>query len=561
MSSTFGGLEIAKRGLFAQQTALSTTGHNITNANTAGYSRQVVNLVASLPMEVPGMTHSTVPGQMGTGVEFDSITRIRDNFLDSQYYNENKENGNWSIQKNTLDQLQAITNEPSDTGIRTVISNFWKSWQDVSKEPENTTARASLKEATLAMTDAFNQTAVQLNDLKNNLNNDISVKVGNINSTLDQIATLNSQITSVKGMGDNPNDLEDQRDLLVDNLSKLINVTVDPTQSTFSLRMGNVQLISGSTVANYLSATSSSSASASSSASSSGAPTVSVDDAIKNKDLNSGEIYGTAYSRDTYLASYQFQMDSMVKALVQGPVTVTLPAGTVLPSKLPSGTVYNSTTFSGTETLNDSQRVLTADTKITVNGVNGLIALGYTNETPPQSGVQFFTMKDGATEFNASSITLNPDIVANVGKIPSSGRVLTDSSNNIVKDANGNETVVMGNNTIALLTAQMQDQTFSFDPTANGIPILTNGTFDEFFNAVVGQLGVQAQEADRQSQNQQALVDQVDSRRQSVSGVSLDEEMANMLKFQQAYNASARILTTFDDMLDRVINNTGTVGR
>jgi flagellar hook-associated protein 1 FlgK len=90
---------------------------------------------------------------------------------------------------------------------------------------------------------------------------------------------------------------------------------------------------------------------------------------------------------------------------------------------------------------------------------------------------------------------------------------------------------------------------------------LTDGTFDEFFRSIIGELGVQSQEASRQATNQNILVDQVDSRRQSVSGVSLDEEMANMIKFQHAYNAAARSLTTFDEMLDKVINGMGTVGR
>jgi flagellar hook-associated protein 1 FlgK len=382
--------------------------------------------------------------------------------------------------------------------------------------------------------------------------------VTSVNSSLDQIAALNTQITRIEGMGDDANDLRDQRDLLVDDLSKLVNVSVDTTQPTYTLKMGSVQLISGNTVTNHLSATDSGS-----SASSSGIPTVSVESAIGNKDMTSGEIYGTVYSRDTYLSSYQFQLDSMVNTLAQGPVTITMPAGSVLPPSLPAGTVYNGTTFTGTETLTDAQRVLTSDTSITVNGINGLIALGYTNESPPQSGIPLFTLKDGATEFTAASITLNPAIIANVNKIPSSSRVLTDSSNNIVKDANGNETVVKGNNTIALLTAEMGNQKFNFTPSpgSKGIPILSNGTFGEFFNAIVGQLGVQAQEADRQTQNQQALVDQVNSQRQSVSGVSIDEEMVNMIKYQQAYNASARILTTFDDLLDKLINNTGVVGR
>lgn len=93
MRSTFGGIEISKRALFTQQAALNTTGHNIANSNTKGYSRQVVNMVASIPIEYPALSRSNVPGQMGQGVEFDQITRIREKFLDDQFHNENKNLG------------------------------------------------------------------------------------------------------------------------------------------------------------------------------------------------------------------------------------------------------------------------------------------------------------------------------------------------------------------------------------------------------------------------------------------------------------------------------------
>src|SRR4051812_46890347 len=132
MSSTFGGLEIAKRSLFAQQAALLTTGHNIANANTPGYSRQVVNMVAAKPLEAVGMQRSSVPGQMGQSVEVGSVNRIREKFLDSQFQNENKSLGNWSVRKDTMDKLEAIVNEPSDTGIREVIAGFWSAWQQLS---------------------------------------------------------------------------------------------------------------------------------------------------------------------------------------------------------------------------------------------------------------------------------------------------------------------------------------------------------------------------------------------------------------------------------------------
>jgi flagellar hook-associated protein 1 FlgK len=525
MRSTFSGLEVSKRALFAQQTALQTTGHNIANANTKGYSRQVVNLVASQPMEAVGMQRSNTPGQIGTGVEFDYIKRIREGFLDHQFYNENKGLGEWTVRKDTLEKLEAIVNEPSDTGIRQVIENFWNAWQVLSKEPENLTARAALKESALALTDSFNHTSKQLKDLSKDLTENIEVKVTETNSILSQIASLNEEIYRIEGLGNDANDLRDQRDLLTDQLSKIINIDVTESSSGYTIRMGGLELVTGNTVSTALTSTQ-------------------LASSVTSGDLNSGEIYGMYVARDTYVASHQFQMDSMVEALVQGDVEVTLKAGAVIPD----GTTLNGVTYTGSV----AARTLAADTTVTVQGINGMHALGYTLDDPPQSGLPFFTLKAGHTEFNAESLTVSQDVVNKVSNIAASARVYDDG---------GTIKVVKGNNDIALLIAGFRTKKFDFNPAANGTPILTNGTFDEFHRALVGQLGVQTQEASRQATNQELLVEQVDSRRQSVSGVSLDEEMANMIKFQHSYNAAARVMTTFDQVLDKIINSMGIVGR
>ncbi|MEB3102341.1 flagellar hook-associated protein FlgK [Ferviditalea candida] len=537
MSSTFHGIETAKRSLFTQQAALNTTGHNIANANTAGFSRQVVNMTASKPMEAYGMNRSVTPGQLGTGVEFTSITRVRESFLDDQFRNENKSLGNWSIQADTLDKLQTIMNEPSDSGLRTVLDNFWKSWSDLSKDPENVTGRKIVRENAIALTDAFNQTSKQLSDLKNDLTNNIQVKVNEINSTITTIAGLNAEIQRIEGLGDDANDLRDQRDLLTDNLSKIANIQVTNTPQGYNISIGGINLVTGGT----FTATSE----------------AALESGFASGDLNSGEVYGMIVSRDKYVADYQNQLDTLANTIANGEVTITIPAGSVIPEgatlNVVTGTGSNqtvtSTTFSGTS------RTLSADLTVQVNGLNGLHQLGYLFGSPPATGGDFFTAKPGSSGITATSIQLNPDIAADASKIATSLRT----------DGTGvNETTVKGNNTLAMLMAQLKDTSFTF--TAQGSSAssgsgVTSGTIDEYFRAIIGQLGVQGQEASRQLNNQKALVDQVDGRRQSVSGVSLDEEMSNMIKFQHAYGAAARFMTSYDQILDKLINGTGMVGR
>ncbi|KIL40648.1 flagellar hook protein FlgK [Gordoniibacillus kamchatkensis] len=527
MSSTFHGIETARRSLFTQQAALNTTGHNIANANTQGYSRQRVNMTASIPMEAPGMMRSNVPGQLGTGVEFSSITRVRESFLDDQFRNENKSLGNWNIQADTLDKLQTIVNEPSDSGIRTVLDNFWKAWSDLSKNPEDVTGRKILRENANALTDALNQTSKQLSDLNNDLTTNIGVKADEINSTIQTIASLNAQISKIEGMGDSANDLRDQRDLLTDNLSKIVNITVTETATGYSINMGGVNLVNGET-ATATSATA-------------------LQTAFSSGDLSSGEAYGMIYSRDKYVVDYQNQLDTLANTIANGDVTITIPAGSVIPNNTVLNTANGPVTYSGSV----AQRTLAADTVVTVKGLNGLHKLGYLFTTPPTTGGDFFTAKAGSTGITAGSIQLNPAIQNDVSLIATSMR--TD-------DSTGTELTVKGNNTLTLLMAQLKDSKFAFPSGAlsNGV---TSGTIDDYFQSIVGQMGVQAQEATRQMNNQQNLVDQVDSRRQSVSGVSLDEEMSNMIMFQHAYGAAARFMTTYDQILDKLINGTGVVGR
>jgi len=524
MRSTFHGLETSKRGLFAQQTALQTTGHNISNANTVGYSRQTVNFVASSAIEVPGINNSTAPGQLGTGVDFSSINRVRETFLDDQYRNQNKALGDWTIRRDTLEKLETIVNEPSEYGIRSVLDEFWKSWEDLANQPDGLTERAVVMEKTLTLTNAFNDLGKKLGDLNRDLTENIKIKTDEANNLLTEVAKLNGEIFRIESLGDNANDLRDQRDVVTDQLSKLINIDVTNTSRGYTIKTGDTELVNFKTVglldANSLPA-----------------------------DINSGEIYGYIESRDNYVASMQSEIDQMIKGLVEGEFTLTLPAGTVLPDgttlTMSDGSVV---TYSGAI----GARTLSSDVAVKVQGINGLHKLGYTHQDPLQAGGDFFVTKDGSNNFTAANIMLNPDIENDIRNIATSSRTYMDGAT---------EKVYKGNNELALWMGQMRHTLVDFDlsgsnPVVNGL-----GTFDDYFRSVVGRLGVKSQEAVRQSDNQRILVEQIESRRQSVSGVSLDEEMSNLIKFQQAYNASARMMTAIDEVLDKIINGMGVVGR
>jgi flagellar hook-associated protein 1 len=511
MRSTFHSIETAKRALFTEQANISTTGHNISNANTPGFSRQRVNLTASRPIEAPGFMRSNIPGQLGTGVEFTSITRVREQFLDDQFRNANRSLGEWSVKADTLSKLETVFNEPSDSGVRTVMDNFWKSWTDLSKDPESITGRKIVRENALALVDAFNETSKHLTDLQADLTTSISTMTNQINSLSSSIADLNLEIKRLEAYGDNPNDLRDQRDYLVDQLSKMVNVTVVNTSNGYNITVGGITLVDGVNAAST--------------------SVAALESQFNSGGIVGGQIEGMIVSRDQIVTDYQSQLDAMVDTLANGEITVTLPAGS---------------TYQGA--------TLAVDQTVTVNGINGLHQLGFLFNTPPaapQQAGDIFETSDGSATFTAANIRLSQAIVDDPMNIATSMRTVT---------LNGNVETVKGNNALANLMAGLKETKFKFTPTPsqNGI---TDGTIDEFYASMIGQLGLQSQEADRQSTNQQDIVTQVDSRRQSVSGVSLDEEMSDLIKYQHAYAAAARFMTAIDETLDKVINGMGVVGR
>lgn len=220
MVSTFHGLELGKRGLSVAQTNITTTGHNIANANTEGYSRQKVNSSAtpSLDIWTNGQT-----GQLGTGAQVDSINRVRDRFLDAQHRDQSSTLGEWKVRQETLGRLEVAINESSATGLNAAMDQLGAAWHDVQNNPKDASAQAVLKERA----EAFVETAQAMNKSMGNITADLKLQE---ESALQEAGSLMKQIddlnVSIKKSGSLSNDLQDKRDLLVSKLSEIVPVTV-----------------------------------------------------------------------------------------------------------------------------------------------------------------------------------------------------------------------------------------------------------------------------------------------------------------------------------------------
>ncbi|MBP8820354.1 MAG: flagellar hook-associated protein FlgK [Syntrophomonadaceae bacterium] len=244
--SNFFSLEIGKRSVLMHQTALSITGHNMANANTPGYTRQVPDIVTTPPWHAPALVQTGKAGQLGTGVDIAAINRIRDEFIDNQIRHENRTDGYWSALQDTLAKIEVILNEPSEDGLRGVMDMFWESWQNLSIHPESEAVRAVVVQRGMSLAEAFNHTYRQLVELREDVNAQVKVKVDEINSIAMQVADLNQQILAISIAGKQPNDLLDKRDLLIDQLSKIADVRVyNDRNNMVALQLGDRVLVDG----------------------------------------------------------------------------------------------------------------------------------------------------------------------------------------------------------------------------------------------------------------------------------------------------------------------------
>lgn len=514
MTSSFFGFEIARRALFAQQSAIHTTSHNIANASTPGYSRQRVNFEQTSPYPSAGLTRPEIPGQMGTGVEVGSIQRMRDEFLDIQYRSENNKLGYWESRANALEQMEEIMNEPSEHGLSKTLDRFWQSLQDLSANPEDSGARSVVHQRGVAVAETFNYLSASLKAVQNDLKNEIDVTVKEVNSLLTQIDGINKQISEVEPHGYVTNDLYDERDRLIDQLSQLVNIKVDYTDSggspsNIAMGIAEITLVDDEGVAIEQPA---------------GTPVVLVSSDMTLADRvnefsvdTSNPISTIDIGTSVSLNAFDFNSPGKLLGLVEshGYIDGGGNETGIYPDMLQK---LDEMAYSFVEEFNAVHRSGYAKDGTTTNQnfFNDLPTLLGGSSTGAAEQIKVVVQKDNIAAANQMN---NPGDGENAID-------LADVINQTKIDFNGNQM-----------------------------------TLQSYYESQIGEMAVKAQEANRMMNNAETLQQAADKRRLSVSAVSLDEEMTNLIRFQHAYNAAARNITTVDEMLDRIINNMGLVGR
>ena len=222
MLPTFFGLNTVTRALLAQQEAVDVVNQNIANASTPGYSRQQAILTATDPYTSVAFDRPSLPGQLGTGATVSKIKRFQDELLNTQIRAQNQTTGQYEAMDDLYTQVQAIYNDPSTLAVNQASTNFFNAVHDLSNNPESVPAREALQQQGQTLSAAIGTDYQQLTTLQGDLNTKVGTIVADVNTTIQQIASLNTQIAQVTGIGDNPNDLMDQRDQLVNHLSTLV---------------------------------------------------------------------------------------------------------------------------------------------------------------------------------------------------------------------------------------------------------------------------------------------------------------------------------------------------
>lgn len=622
MASSFAGIEIGKRSLMAHSTQIQTAGHNISNADTEGYSRQRVNVKSFDPLYRPDLERAMVPGQIGQGTDVSSITRLKDDLLESRIVAQGNEESYWETRNKYYEMIESVYNEPNDISVRSNMDKFWQAWQELSMYPESDAARQVVVSRSESLTNSIQQQFKSLDAIGQQINGDIEATVKQINDFSRQIAVLNHEIVRAKGMGDNPNDLMDRRDNLVEKLSHLINVTVvskDPDE--FMIHTDGQVIVQGSLARQI--------------------------ESVGQIDNNG---YGKLVWADTKLDA-EFRggqlgallelRDKDVRNQIQSLNTMTLNFADLVNDVHRNAVGKNNVSaldfFTQHDFIENTQGNydrngdgiedtsyifrITGTNELKQNEQIGLEGIMTFNANGENVQVRYFasdTVADVINRINdsngevkayldrnnqlvlkaTSSANLeNPDFV--IRYIEDSGMFLTGYSGILQNSGEeGAYNFAQANAVNALSSTQ-----FSVAPLANPsayieinpqikndiqsvaaafpntqgyasssdgraavemaairntkIMIGSERTFDDYFADTVTNVGLKGEQAENQFTSYTKIMNDLRDLRDSISGVNIDEELADIIKFQHGYNVAAKFVSVQDELLNTLINRLG----
>ena len=443
-------MENSKRGVQANQSAIKLTSENIANVNTPNYSRRLATF--------SDMNSTTAKfGTLSSSNVSEDIYRKRNSFVDAQFLQQNPNLSKYTTDTELFTQIEDIFAEPGDSGISEHLDEFWSAWGDLSNDPESETARMVVVDKAVALEKAFNRVNSELVNLKENIGTNLQSDVDAINSKLNALAQINTEISA-----NNSDALMDERDTLVTELSEYFEIqTSEGQHGEITVSVAGQILVSNETVNEIVLYTENSGNSYDFN--------IKVRNATNKIDVQSGEIGSMLSIANDYIPNYQSRLDNVAVNLA--------------------------------------------------NEVNSVHEKGY--DLSGHTGINFFkTNINSAGNFAVNTtITDNPYLVA--------------TSDQLGESANSN---------IAKMINELQNQN-----TLNGVSI------NDYYSGIATDIGAKVQKSTDLMDSQQIIVNTIQNQQDSESGVSLDEELVNLSKFQQAYQASAKVIGTVQELIDSIL--------
>ncbi|MBW2338782.1 MAG: flagellar hook-associated protein FlgK [Deltaproteobacteria bacterium] len=580
-------LNIAKTALSAQRHGIDVTAHNIANVNTPGYSRQSPVIEAKEPAAYGGVL-------LGQGVDTTDVARATDQFVENQLMQQESSMASSTEMEGYMQILEGLFNENSETSISAMLAEFWTLWHDLANHPAGASERTALYQHGILLSRQFNNLEAELTNLETDLTSAVDVGVGRINEITREIADINTKIVGLEA-SKVANDLRDKRTSLVSELSEYMDVktfqqsngslTVITAKGcvlvqgndSYDLEMGGV---TGDRVTWQ----------------SSGNAVVDLTDYISN-----GKLGGWLAMRDEVIAKYKLDLDALAKEFIwainhqhtQGVGLHLFEPGSAL-----TGTYQTSTDLDGLdfgteiqfiangfklwiEDRTDPANPVMNSVSVDLSSLNGsstlsdlatainnqITAAGLTGVTVGVSGdaITFTAGSDYAFGFSDDTSNILGAIGVNTffkgvgaGSM-GMNTVLNDRNYIAAAQIQADGSYASGDNTNALAIADLQYTSMDIgqwicDRINGNTEGTVNTSVEHYYHGMVGSMGITSASISRGRGFSEVMVNKLGEIRDTISAVSLDEEMTNLMKFQHAYTAAAKLISVSDEMLDELLS-------
>lgn len=626
MDSTFSGIEIGKRSLFAHKDAMNTVGHNLSNATKPGYSRQRVTMKTAIPLYAPQLNRAKKQGQLGQGIVVQSIDRVKDELLNTRIIEESHRLGYWTSQDKFTSMLEDVYNEPEDQSIRKRLNDFWESWHDLANQPQGLAERKIILERGKSFCEGIRSRFHSLERIYIMANDEIKITTDEANNYIRNIANLNKQISKSQAMKDNPNDLMDARDLMVEKLGNLISVSIENKQNPneFLIHSEGRHLVQGSIANEFkLEATN--------------GPTRTRWNILwANNDkvhLKTGKLGALLNIRDEEIKNEINELNNLAANIIEL-VNEIHETGHGMDKKSGRSFFYQELKLTDDRgrydtngngqfdsvhifKINSTNEIFPEEKlgfygtlKFETTNSNEIVEIPYNAPDTVQNVINRINNSDaqvtarinseGKLEIKAVKEQENENITFRIKHIEDSGLFLTKYTG--ILNESGPEGAYDYKNidTTDKLTPKSTysisplknpaawikvADTIDSDPSkiASGIKNLTNEisigdnqaalrissfgnsqimigknlTLNDYFANTASNIAIKGQISEITKESQSQILKDLTDLRMSISGVNKDEELANMIEFQQAFIAASKFITVYAELIDTVINKMG----